>query len=221
MVAAPYGLTLGGGCEICLGVDRIVAHAELYMGLVEIGVGLLPSGGGCTNLWKKYVQSLPEGVADVDLNRFFVSAFMNIALAKVSNSAADARSAGFLGAQDRIVFNRDYLIGEAKREVLHMVAAGYTPPVKRPVPVVGESGQGMIDAELHNMQSARFISAYDADLARRIAFVLSGGEVRSNTAVDETVLMTLERNAFLDLLKQEKTIARIDHMLETGKPLRN
>jgi len=221
VVAAPYGLTLGGGCEVCLGADRMLAHAELYMGLVEIGVGLLPSGGGCTNLWKKFVQSVPDPVTDMDLGKFFVPAFMNIALAKVSTSAADARSSGFLGPRDRIVFNRDYLIGEAKKEVLDMAAAGYAPPVKRPIPVVGEAGQGMIEAELSNMRAARFISSYDAYLAGKIAFVLSGGQVRTGARVDEDVLLTLERKTFVELLKQEKTVARIDHMLKTGKPLRN
>jgi 3-hydroxyacyl-CoA dehydrogenase len=221
VVAAPYGLTLGGGCEVCLGADRIVAHAELYMGLVEIGVGLLPGGGGCTNLWKKFVESLPEAVTEADLGKFFVPAFMNIALAKVSTSAADARSAGFLGPRDHIVFNRDYLIGEAKKMVLDMVAAGYAPPLKRPIPVLGEAGQGMIDAELYNMQSAGFVSAYDAFLASRIAYVLSGGQARANASVDEDVILTLERKVFIELLKNEKTLARIDHMLKTGKPLRN
>jgi 3-hydroxyacyl-CoA dehydrogenase len=221
VVAAPFGLTLGGGCEISLAADRIVAHAELYMGLVEIGVGLLPGGGGCTNLWKKFVESLPEAVTETDLGKFFVPAFMNIAMAKVSTSAADARSAGFLGPRDRIVFNRDYLIGEAKKEVLGMVAAGYAPPVKRPVAVLGEAAQGMIAAELYNMREAQFVSEYDAFLAGRIAYVLSGGQARTNARVDEEVILTLERQVFIELLKQEKTLARIDHMLKTGKPLRN
>lgn len=221
VVAAPFGLALGGGCEMCLGVDRIVAHAELYMGLVEIGVGLLPAGGGCTNLWRRFVESLPEAVGDADMGKFFIPTFMNIAMAKFSTSAADARANGFLGPRDRIVFNRDYLIGEAKKEVLAMVAAGYAPPAKRPIPVIGEAGQGMIDAELYNMHSAQFVSEHDAFLASRIAYVISGGQVRSNTKVDEEVLLTLERKAFVDFLKQEKTVARIDHMLKTGKPLRN
>ncbi|NNK86435.1 MAG: 3-hydroxyacyl-CoA dehydrogenase/enoyl-CoA hydratase family protein, partial [Desulfobacterales bacterium] len=128
VVAAPYGMTLGGGCEVCLGADRIVAHAELYMGLVEIGVGLLPAGGGCLNLWRKFISTIPEAVTDVDLAKFFVPVFMAIAMAKVSMSAAEARANGFLGPQDRIVFNRDYLIGEAKKEVLKMVDEGYAPP---------------------------------------------------------------------------------------------
>jgi len=221
IVAAPYGMTLGGGCEVCLGADRIVAHAELYMGLVEIGVGLLPAGGGCLNLWKKFISTIPEAVTDVDLAKFFVPAFMAIAMAKVSMSAAEARANGFLGPKDRIVFNRDYLIGEAKKEVLKMVDEGYAPPVKRKIKVFGESAQGMINAEIFNMVSAKFVSEHDAFLAKRIAYVLSGGEVRANSEVDEEVILKLEREAFIDFIKEEKTIARIDHILKTGKPLRN
>ena len=221
VVAAPYGMTLGGGCETCLGADRIVAHAELYMGLVEVGVGLLPAGGGCLNLWKKFISTIPEAVTDVDLAKFFVPVFMAIAMAKVSMSAAEARANGFLGPKDRIVFNRDYLIGEAKKEVLKMVDEGYAPPVKRKIKVFGESAHGMINAEIFNMVSAKFVSEHDAFLAKRIAYVLSGGEVRANSEVDEEVILKLEREAFIDLIKEEKTIARIDHILKTGKPLRN
>ncbi|BBO84281.1 enoyl-CoA hydratase [Desulfosarcina ovata subsp. sediminis] len=222
VVAAPYGLTLGGGCEVCIGAaDKIVAHSELYMGLVEIGVGLLPGGGGCLNLWKKMTADIPEAVTDVDLTKFFVPTFMAIAMAKVSMSAAEARANGFLGPCDRIVFNRDHLIGEAKKEVLRMVDEGYAPPVNRPLKVVGTAAQGMIDSELFNMQSAKFISEYDAFLARRIAWVISGGDVRTNSLVDESVILTLEREAFVDFWKQEKTVARVEHMLTTGKPLRN
>jgi len=221
VVAAPYGLALGGGCEVCLGADRIVAHSELYMGLVEIGVGLLPAGGGCMNLWKRFFTSVPEAVGDMDLAPFFLPVFMNIAMAKVSTSAAEARANGFLGPNDRIVFNRDLLIGEAKKEVLKMVEAGYAPPVKRPLKVFGESAQGMVHGELHNMQSGGFVSEYDVYLARRIAFVISGGEVRANSLIDEDVILTLERQAFVEFVQQEKTQARIEHMLKTGKPLRN
>jgi len=221
VVAAPYGLTLGGGCEVCLAVDRIVGHAELYMGLVEIGVGLLPAGGGCLNLWRRTVQTIPASVADVDLGRFFIPVFMTIAMAKVSTSAADARATGFLGARDRIVFNRDYLVGEAKKEVLKMVDEGYAPPVKRKIRVFGESAQGMIAAEIYNMHKGGFISDYDALLAKRIAFVISGGEVRTNSDLDEEVILTLERRTFMELLRQASTVARIEHMLNTGKPLRN
>ena len=221
VVAAPYGMTLGGGCEVCLGADKIVAHAELYMGLVEIGVGLLPSGCGCLNLWKKFIQTIPEAVADIDLAKFFVPVFMTIALAKVSTSAADARAAGFLGPVDRIVFNRDRLIGEAKKEVLKMSDDGYAPPIKRPIRVMGQAAQGMIEVEIFNMLRGKFITEYDAFLAQRIAYVLSGGEVRDNSFVEEDVILNLEREAFVDFWKEEKTMARVEHMLKTGKPLRN
>ena len=221
VVAAPFGLALGGGCEVCLGADRIVAHSELYMGLVEIGVGLLPAGGGCMNLWKRFVQTIPEAVTEVDLAKFFVPTFMAIAMAKVSMSAAEARANGFLAPQDRIIFNRDYLIGEAKKEVLGMLNAGYAPPFKRKLRVLGQAARGMINAEIANMQTAGYVSEYDGFLARRIALVISGGEVRENSQVAEDVILTLEREAFIDFLKEEKTLARIDHMLKTGKPLRN
>jgi len=222
IVAAPYGMTLGGGCEVCLGAaDMIVAHADLYMGLVEIGVGLLPAGGGCLNLWKKFISGIPAPVTDADLTKFFVPVFMNIAMAKFSNSAADARANGFLGPTDRIVFNRDYLIGEAKKEVLRLADGGYAPPMKKKIRVVGETAQGMINSEIHNMLQGRFISEYDAFLARRIAFVISGGDVRGNAEVDEAVILKLERDAFIDFWKEEKTRARVEHMLKTGKPLRN
>jgi 3-hydroxyacyl-CoA dehydrogenase len=221
VVAAPYGLALGGGCEVCLAADRIVAHAELYMGLVEIGVGLLPGGGGCKNLWKKAVTSIPSNVKDVDLSKYFIPTFMNIATAKVSMSAAEARRNGFLGPQDRIVFNRDLLIGEAKKEVLRMADAGYAPPAKTKLKVLGAAAEGMVNGEIFNMQSAGYVTEYDAFLARRIATVVAGGDVRTNSEVDEEVILNLERQAFIDFLKEEKTLARIEHMLKTGKPLRN
>jgi len=221
VVAAPHGLALGGGCEVCLAADKIVAHAELYIGLVEIGVGLLPAGGGCLNLWKNYLTSIPTSVGDAELSKFFLPVFMNIAMARVSTSAADARANGFLKPTDRIVFNRDYLIGEAKKEVLKMVADGYAPPVKRHIKVLGQAAQGMVHAEILNMLKGKFISEYDAFLAKRIAFVISGGDVRENSEISEDVILKLERGAFMDFWKEEKTLARVEHMLKTGKPLRN
>ncbi|MDJ0810191.1 MAG: 3-hydroxyacyl-CoA dehydrogenase NAD-binding domain-containing protein [Desulfobacterales bacterium] len=221
VVAAPYGLALGGGCEVCLAADRIVSHAELYMGLVEIGVGLLPAGGGCKNLWKRAVTTIPANVTDVDLAKYFIPTFMSIATAKVSMSAAEARANGFLGPNDRIVFNRDLLIGEAKKEVLRMVDQGYAPPVKRPLKVLGAAAEGMVNGEIFNMLSAGFVTEHDAFLARRIATVIAGGDVRTNSEIDEDVILSLERAAFVDFLKEEKTLARIENMLKTGKPLRN
>jgi 3-hydroxyacyl-CoA dehydrogenase len=221
VVAAPYGMALGGGCELCLAADKIVAHAELYMGQVEIGVGLVPAGGGCLNLWRKFLESVPAAVTDMDLAKFFIPVFMSIAMAKVSMSAAEARANGFLGPKDRIVFNRDHLIGEAKKDVLKMLDEGYAPPVKRPVKVLGQAAQGMVAAQIADMANGGFVSEYDAFLAGKIAYIISGGDIRDNAAVAEDVILTLEREAFIDLLKQEKTRARIEHMLKTGKPLRN
>jgi 3-hydroxyacyl-CoA dehydrogenase len=222
VVAAPYGMTLGGGCEVCLGAaDKIVAHCELYMGLVEIGVGLLPAGGGCLNLWKKFVSTIPGPLKDVNLASFFLPVFMSIAMAKVSMSAAQARANGFLGPNDRIVFNRDYQIGEAKKEVLKMVDEGYCPPPKEKIQVFGESASGMVNAEISNMLTGKFLSEYDAFLAKRIAFVISGGTARANSEVEEEAILALEREAFVDFWKEEKTVARVEHMMKTGKPLRN
>jgi 3-hydroxyacyl-CoA dehydrogenase len=221
VVAAPFGLALGGGCELCLAADRIVAHAELYMGLVEIGVGLLPAGGGCLNLWRKHIESVPASVTEIDLAKYYIPVLMAIATAKVSSSAADARANGFLGPQDRIVFNRDHLIGEAKKEVLKMDRDGYCPPVKKPIKVLGQAAMGMANVQIADMASGGFVTEYDAFLARRIATVIGGGEVRDGATVAEDVILTLERRAFIDFLKEEKTQARIEHMLKTGKPLRN
>jgi len=142
-------------------------------------------------------------------------------MAKVSRSAAEARRNGFLGPKDRIAFNRDYLIGEAKKDVLKMLDEGYAPPPKRKIKVLGTAAQGMVDGELFNMKSAGFVSEYDAFLARRIAYVISGGNVRTNSFIDEEVILNLEREAFVDFWKEEKTVARVEHMLTTGKPLRN
>jgi len=221
VVAAPFGLALGGGCELCLAADKSVAHAELYMGLVEIGVGLLPAGGGCLNLWRQFLDSVPEAVVEMDLAKLFIPVFMSIAMAKVSMSAAEARANGFLGPEDRIVMNRDHLVGEAKKEVLKMRADGYTAPLKRPFKVLGRAAQGMVAAQIADMAAGQFVSEYDAFLARRIAYVISGGDVRDNALVTDDVILSLERQAFIDFLKQEKTVARIEHMLKTGKPLRN
>jgi enoyl-CoA hydratase/carnithine racemase len=221
VVAAPFGKTLGTGCEICLAADRIVAHAELHMGLTEIRVGLLPASGGCTNLWKRFHDAIPEAVQTDDLPTYLLPPFRSIAKAAVSGSAEEARAMGFLGPLDRIVFHRNHLIGEAKREVLRMLDVGYFPPARRKIRVAGKDAQGMVNVELFDLQNGGFITEYDAFLARRIAFVMSGGEIGKNAEVDEELILKLERAAFVDFWKQEKTLARVKHMLGTGKPLRN
>lgn len=219
VVAAPYGLALGGGCEVCLAADRTVAHADLFMGLVEIGAGLVPGGCGMIHLWQNYVNSKPEAAKLTDLAGFFIQAFMCVAQAKVSSSAADARDKGFLRPADRIVFNRDFLIGEAKKEVLKMVDDGYVPPRKRTVAVLGREAHGMLWAEMLNMKSGGYITPHMEFIAKKAAFCMSGGDVPSGTQVSEEYLMTLEREAFVELWKTEGTQKMAEHMMSTGKPL--
>ncbi len=219
VVAAPYGLTLGGGCEVCLTADRIVAHSDLFMGLVEIGAGLVPGGCGMINLWRKYITSKPEEAKVTDYLGFFLNAFMAVAQAKVSNSAEQARARGFLGAADRIVMNRDNLIGEAKKEVLKMVDDGYAPPLKKKIPVFGREATGVVWAEMLNMKSGGYITPHMEFIAKKICVCMSGGDVPCGTPVSEEHLMTLEREAFVDLWKTENTQKMAESIMTTGKPL--
>lgn len=219
VVAAPYGMTLGGGAEICLAADKIVAHCDLFMGLVEIGAGLLPAGGGCTNLWRKIIETVPKSVKLVDYGAFFVPTLLTIAQAKVSKSATGARNNGFLGPKDRIVFNKDYLIGEAKKEVLKMVDDGYVAPQQTKIPVMGREAQAMIDAEMFNMASGGFIPPHMEMIAKKIAYVISGGEAKQGLLVSEQYMLDLEREAFVELWKTENTQKMAAHIFTTGKPL--
>jgi len=219
VVAAPFGLALGGGCETCLASDRIVAHTDLFMGLVEIGAGLLPGGCGMINLWRKYIESKPEVAKITDLGGFFIQAFMLVAQAKVSRSAAEAKANGFLGANDRIVMNRDNLIGEAKKEVLKMLDDGYAPPMKKKIPVFGREAHGMVWAEMLNMKGGGYITPHMEVIAKKIAHCMSGGDVPQGTLVSEEYLQSLEREAFVDLWKTENTKKMAEHIMATGKPL--
>jgi len=219
IVAAPYGMTLGGGCELCLASDKIVAHAELYMGLVEIGAGLVPGGCGMIHLWQRYMASVPASVKLADYAAYFIPAFMCVAQAKVSMSAAEARKNGFLRATDRIVFNKDNLIGEAKKECLKLVNDGYAPPAKKKYPAMGQEAQGMIWAEMLNMRSGGYIPKHMEFIAKKAAYCMSGGEARQGQLVSEEYLTKLEREAFVDLWKTEETQKMAEHILNTGKPL--
>lgn len=219
IVAAPFGLTLGGGCEVSMAADRIVAHTDLFMGLVEIGAGLVPGGCGMINLWRRFIESKPDTAKITDYAGFFIQAFMCVAQAKVSNSAADARRNGFLRDTDRIVMNRDNLIGEAKKEVLKMVDDGYAPPLKKKIPVFGREAQGMIWAEMNNMKGGGYITPHMEFIAKKICFCMSGGDVPAGTQVSEEHLMTLEREAFVDLWKTENTQKMAENIMKTGKPL--
>jgi len=218
-VAAPYGLTLGGGCEVCLASDKIVSHSDLFMGLVEIGAGLVPAGCGMINLWRRFIMSKPDAAKVTDYGGFFLNAFMSVAQAKVSNSAAMARANGFLRESDRIVMNRDNLIGEAKKEVLKMVDDGYAPPMKKKIPVFGREAAGMVWAEMNNMKGGGYITPHMEFIAKKICVCMSGGDVPTGTLVTEEHLMTLEREAFVELWKTENTQKMAENIMATGKPL--
>jgi 3-hydroxyacyl-CoA dehydrogenase len=220
VVAAPAGMTLAGGCEICLAADRVRAAAETYMGLVEVGVGLIPAGGGCKELLWRHQEGLPNDVS-MDLFPLVQKVFQTIGLAKVSTSAAEAQQAGFLRPGDQITVNRDYLLYDARQTVLDMVAEGYTPPPPPRLGVVGRSGYGNLLAALYNMETGHFISSYDRHVGKKLAYVLAGGDVPDGSTVSERHLLDLEREAFLSLCGEPKTQERMQHMLETGRPLRN
>ncbi|ETW93107.1 MAG: hypothetical protein ETSY1_40680 [Candidatus Entotheonella factor] len=220
VVAAPAGMALAGGCEICLAADRIHAAAETYMGLVEVGVGLIPAGGGCLALLQRGSEGLPDKVA-IDRFPLVQRIFETIGLAKVSTSADEARQLGFLRASDPVTVYRDALLYNAKQSVLDLAAQGYTPPLPGMVQVAGRSGYGNFLAGLYNMEMARQISAYDRHIGRKLAYVLTGGDVPDGSQVPEQHLLDLEREAFLSLCGEVKTQGRILHMLQNNQPLRN
>ena len=219
VVAAVRGLALGGGCEFQMHSAKTVAHLESYIGLVEAGVGLLPAGGGLKEFAVRASQAAgPNGDVFAELKKVFET----VAMAKVSTSAIEAKELGLLRPGDRVVMNAYELLAVAKAEARAMAEAGYRPPLPaRNIRVAGDVGIATFRMLLVNMLEGRFISAYDDEIARRIATVLCGGEVDRGATVDEEWLIRLERRHFVELAQQEKTQARIEHMLKTGKPLRN
>ena len=221
VVAAPHGQTLGGGAEIALHADRIVAAGETYMGLVEAGVGLIPAGGGVKEMIRRNLAPAIAAAPSTPPLPFLQKAFENIAMAKVSASAVEAREIGFLDEEDRIVLNADHLIHTAKQEVLDL-ANGYTPPARgKNVYAAGKSAQAALDVGVKTLQWGHFASEYDGVVAGHLANAITGGGISLPQWVDEEYILKLEKNAFLELLKNEKTQERIGAMLETGKPLRN
>jgi len=217
VVAAPYGMTLGGGCEICMWADKIVAHTELYMGLVEVGAGLIPAGGGCVNLWRRMVEA--PLAPSADLMGTYLQAFQQIAMAKVGGSAMDARKAGFIRPQDRIIFNKDYLIGEAKKEVIKMVEDGYVAPTKSAIKVIGQDGLGAVLSAMPDMLSGNMITPHMAHISQTVAYILSGGTAKQGTEISEDAFLKLERDAFVDLWKTENSQKMAESMATKGKPL--
>lgn len=220
VVAAPHGMALGGGYEVLAHSAKILATAETYMGLVELGVGVIPAGGGTKEMVLRSVEAVMDNEA-VDLTQLIVAGFMTVAQAKVSTSAKEAKKLGYMRATDGFVANQDRLIFEAKQSVLAMAMSGYKAPVERKIRVIGENGLAAIRAGIYNMKEGRQISEYDAFLAEKLAYIMCGGHVPANTWVTEQYLLDLEREVFVELCMQPKTQQRMSHLLKTGKPLRN
>ncbi|MFX3625172.1 MAG: 3-hydroxyacyl-CoA dehydrogenase NAD-binding domain-containing protein [Ectobacillus sp.] len=220
VVAAPYGMTLGGGAEICLPAASIQAASETYMGLVEVGVGLIPGGGGNKELYMKYLSKMPKGV-EYDLQKVANKVFETIAMAKVSTSAQEAFANNFLGDKDGISVNGDHLLYDAKQKALALYEAGYKAPVRKKIPVVGETGYATLVLGAQAMHLSGYISEHDLAIAKKLAYVIAGGKVPYGTEVDEQYLLDLEREAFLSLVSERKSQERMQHMLVKGKPLRN
>jgi 3-hydroxyacyl-CoA dehydrogenase len=227
VVIAPFGLTLGGGCEVSLHAAARQPHAELYMGLVEVGVGLLPGGGGCKEMLLRAVDSAvsirPGGRGEsVELMEAMKKAFETIATAKVSTSAHEAHGLGFLSSSDRITMNRERVLSDAKARALQLVRAGYEPPVMRTdIPAPGENILAALKMGVHLMRQGEFISDHEQKLGTKIAEVLCGGNITPGTPVSEQYLLDLEREAFKSLCGEKKTQERIQFTLKTGKTLRN
>jgi len=220
VIVAPAGLTLGGGCEIALHGDRVQAAAESYIGLVEVGVGLIPGGGGTKEMLARAVEGLPP--IHGDLLPFVQRVFETIGFAKVSTSAADARRLGFLDEADHVTMNRERLMADAKAYALERVREGYVRPVpKTGIPVGGEGVLAALKLGIHLAWRGGRISDHDAVVGRALANVLAGGALPHQTTVSEQYLLELEREAFLKLCGERKTLERIQHTLKTGKPLRN
>jgi 3-hydroxyacyl-CoA dehydrogenase len=220
VVVCPAGLALGGGCEIILHADRAQAAAESYIGLVETGVGLIPGGGGTKEMVARAAEAVPAGV--VDALPFYRTAFETMAFAKVSTSAADARRLGYLRSVDHVTMNRERLMADAKARALSRVHEGYQRPAPRAaIAVGGDSVLAPLKLGIHLAWRAGRISDHDALIGRSLARVVAGGSLPHPTTVSEPELLDLEREAFLSLCGERKTLERIQHTLKTGKPLRN
>ena len=220
VVVAPHGLTLGGGCEMCLHADAIVASAETYIGLVEVGVGLIPGGGGSKEFAIRAANEFGEGGIRTNVLR---NRFLTIGQAKVATSALQAFELGiFRPGLDRLVMNGAQRIGLAKQTVLLMAEAGYVRPQERTdIQVLGREGLGIVYAGANSMQAGHYISEHDRLISEKLGYVMCGGDLTQPSPVSEAYLLDLEREAFLSLLGTKPTLQRIQHMLKTGKPLRN
>jgi 3-hydroxyacyl-CoA dehydrogenase len=220
VVLAPAGMALGGGCEITMHSSRTVAAAETYIGLVELGAGVIPAGGGTKEYMRRIINPAMR-VQDAEVLPFLAKAFFQIGQAKVATSAWEAREMGILGSQDRIVLNRDHLLTEAKKEVLHMVNAGYAPPAPEPIYAAGRDVLGAARVLAWGFVQGKYMTEHDLLIAQKLAYVMTGGGLTKPQWVSEQYILDLEREAFLSLCGEEKTQARMWSLLNTGKPLRN
>ena len=220
VVTAPFGLTLGGGCELAMQASACQTVGELYMGLVEVGMGLLPAGGGCKEMLRRYLGDIPSAVS-YDPNPFVQAAFMNMGLGKVSTSAEEARDMRYLRSIDRLSLDPDALIHDAKRLALGLAKSGYEAPKPTRFKLPGNSGRATIEMKLYDLVLGGHASEHDALVGSRIAHVLCGGDIPSGTWVDEQQILDLEREGFLSLLGEAKTMERIQVFLTTGKIHRN
>lgn len=220
VVAAPHSMTLGGGVEACLPADRIVFSPETYFGLVEVGVGLIPAGGGCKEMALRQSLKL-SGVADAELQPLINQAFETIAMAKTTTSGHDAKRLGYMRDVDSVVMNSDHRVYEAKRQVLEMDRAGYVKPLEERIRVVGDTGKAVLRMAAYTMKRGGYISDHDYLIAGKLAHIVAGGDVPEGSLVTEQYLLDLEREAFLSLIGEPKTQQRMQHMLAKGKPLRN
>ncbi|RJP00893.1 3-hydroxyacyl-CoA dehydrogenase/enoyl-CoA hydratase family protein [Exiguobacterium sp. RIT452] len=219
IVVAPQGMTLGGGTEISLPAARLQAGLETYMGLVEVGVGLIPGGGGNVNTYRRLLENTPDGL--VNIEKAAQKTFENVAMAKVSKSAFEARELGYVRTVDHISMNRDHLTHDAKQLVLELDRTGYTAPARSRIPVVGRAGKATLELATREMFYGGYISEHDLKIASKLAHVIAGGNVSFGTQVDEQYMLDIEREAFLSLIGEMKTQQRMQHMLVKGKPLRN
>ena len=219
-ISAPHGMTLGGGCELSLHADKVIAAAETYMGLVEFGVGVIPGGGGSKEMALRAQDQFQKG--DVQLN-VLQEHFLTIGMAKVSTSAYEAFDLNLLQkGKDVVVVNKDRQIAVAKQHAILLSESGYTEPLKRTdIKVLGKQALGMFLVGTDSMQESNYISKHDMKIANKLAYVMAGGDLSEPTFVSEQYLLDLEREAFLSLCTERKTLERIQHMLKTGKPLRN
>jgi 3-hydroxyacyl-CoA dehydrogenase len=227
VVTASFGMTLGGGCEINLHSAARQPHSELYMGLVEVGVGLLPGGGGCKEMLLRALDNAkavrPDGRGEsVEVMEGMKRIFETIAMAKVSTSAYEARALGFLSDGDMISMNRERILADAKDRALELARAGYRAPVPRmDIPAPGENALATLRLGIHLMRQAEYISDHDVKVATKVAEVICGGNVTPGTPVSEQYILDLEREGFKSLCGEKKTQERIQFTLKTGKPLRN